>query len=223
MFPFMGLFCTKRNDQQAKAFLISSPEEKKEVARDDHSSLDDIDTVDTPARYLGLLGRVRNVVMAQSRLMAYTSEVGEAFRPIASPMFVTGAYAVSWAYVLGDVGFETYKMKEHGAKDVDLARTALERGIFQSLASMVLPAYTVHWVVHQSSHLFKNAKPGMLKRFGPSGLGLATIPFLPLIFDKPVEHAIEFAFDSIWPLTEEGTKAQIKIHGTDHGFHVKKE
>ncbi|KAI8619892.1 mitochondrial 18kDa protein, partial [Chytriomyces sp. MP71] len=139
--------------------------------------------------------RVRNVFLAQSRLLAYTSEVGEAFRPVASPAFVTGAYAVSWAYVLGDVGFEAYKMRAHGASDIDVARTGLERGIFQSLASMVFPAYTVHWIVHQASHAFKNMKPGMIKRFGPSGLGLSTIPILPIIFDKPVEHAVEFVFD----------------------------
>ncbi|KAJ3031606.1 UNVERIFIED_CONTAM: hypothetical protein HDU68_002209 [Siphonaria sp. JEL0065] len=223
MFEFTGLFCSKRSEQKP-TFLIGSPASDASKNGTDKPTLeDDFDTVDSPYRFLGLLGRVRNVVIAQSRLMAYTSEVGEAFRPIASPHFVTGAYAISWAYVLGDVGYESYKMQQHGAKEIDIARTALERGIFQSLASMVFPAYTVHWVVHQSSHLFKNAQPGLLKRFGPSGIGLATIPFLPLIFDKPVEHAIEFAFNTIWPLTPEGLKAQQHIHGANHAFHTKQE
>ncbi|KAJ3288927.1 hypothetical protein HDU79_004456 [Rhizoclosmatium sp. JEL0117] len=229
MFLFAGLFCTKAK-QESATFMIASPApstpaKKEGEDKDDTLSeiIEDLDTVDGPLRYLGLLGRVRNVVIAQSRLLAYTSEVGEAFRPIASPMFVTAAYGVSWAYVLGDVGFETYKMKMKGAPDVDLARTALERGIFQSLASMMFPAYTVHWVVHQSSHFFKNAKPGMIKRFGPSAIGLATIPFLPIIFDKPVEHTIEFAFNTIWPLTPAGKKAQEEIHGNHGGFHAKKD
>ncbi|KAJ3391770.1 hypothetical protein HDU84_005332 [Entophlyctis sp. JEL0112] len=190
---------------------------------DASDEVDDFDTVESPFRYLGLVGRLRNVVIAQSRLLAYTSEVGEAFRPIASPIFVTGAYAVSWAYVIGDVGFESYKMRRHGASDVDVARTAVERGIFQSLASMVLPAFTVHWIVHQTAGFFKN-KTGLLKRFGPSACGLSTIPLLPLIFDKPVEHATEFVFDTVWPLSAKGqeVKAQIHAHAHAHAKDQKK-
>jgi len=97
---------------------------------------------------------------------------------------VRGAYGVSWAYILGDVGYEGYKaywsnqrvlnpqlhLTTHQAKVTGLesdetALTAqwlkpgrvaplddyrtvmLQRGIFQSIASMGLPAFTIHSVV----------------------------------------------------------------------------
>lgn len=46
-----------------------------------------------------------------SRYVAYTSDIGEAFRPVVPPMLVTAGYAVSWAYLIGDVGYEGYKAK----------------------------------------------------------------------------------------------------------------
>jgi mitochondrial fission process protein 1 len=33
-----------------------------------------------------------------------------------------------------------------------------------------------------------------IRRFGPIGLGLATVPALPYLFDKPVETAVEYVF-----------------------------
>ena len=36
-------------------------------------------------------------------LRLQTSDVGEAFRPVVHPYIVTGAYAVSWAYLAGYV------------------------------------------------------------------------------------------------------------------------
>ncbi|KAJ3415580.1 hypothetical protein HDV05_004631 [Chytridiales sp. JEL 0842] len=176
----------------------SNPPAPPAPAQVEHHAIDDIDTVDTPARYLGLLGRLRNIAFAQSRLLAYTSEIGEAFRPVIPKPIVNGAYAVSWAYVLADVGLEGYKTHTHtgGNKPIEVARTVLERGIFQSLASMVLPAYSVHFLVHQSAKYFSkrpNVSP-MLLRYGPTGVGLGLIPFLPTIFDEPVEKAVESFF-----------------------------
>ncbi|CAA9994404.1 unnamed protein product [Nesidiocoris tenuis] len=64
---------------------------------------------------------------------------------------------------------------------------------FQSLASMGLPALTIHTVVANSGFLFKNMPDCMARRYGPVALGLSIVPFLPYIFDKPVEDAIEWA------------------------------
>ena len=33
----------------------------------------------------------------------------------------------------------------------------------------------------------------------PSVIGLAIIPFLPVVCDEPVEHLLEHAFDAAWP------------------------
>ena len=48
------------------------------------------------------------------RYLAFTSDVGEAFRPVAHPFLVRGAYAISWAYCIGDVAFEGYKESKRG-------------------------------------------------------------------------------------------------------------
>lgn len=71
----------------------------------------------------------------------------------------------------------------------------VKRGIFQSLASMGLPAFTIHSSVRYSSILFKNSKIKALKTYGPVGVGLGIVPLLPYIFDEPVEHAIDWLFD----------------------------
>ena len=33
-----------------------------------------------------------------------------------------------------------------------------------------------------------------IRTYGPIGLGLAAVPALPFVFDKPVEEAVEWAF-----------------------------
>jgi fission process protein 1 len=57
-------------------------------------------STDTPARYLGLVARIRPLLIPASRYLAYTSDVGEAFRPVVNPKVVTTAYGISIAYVV---------------------------------------------------------------------------------------------------------------------------
>lgn len=40
----------------------------------------------------------------------------------------------------------------------------------------------------------KNVKNVRVRTWGPIGLGLAAVPALPFLFDKPVEEAVEFVF-----------------------------
>lgn len=75
-----------------------------------------------------------------------------------------------------------------------------ERGLFQGLASMGLPAFTIHSVVRYSGQAMKNLKNQRIRTYGPIGLGLAVVPFLPYAFDKPVEHATEYAFDQAFEM-----------------------
>ena len=59
---------------------------------------------------------------------------------------------------------------------------------------MGLPAFTIHSVVKYSGKAMKSLKNQRLKTWGPIGLGLGVVPFLPAIFDEPVENAVEWAF-----------------------------
>ncbi|KAL2132447.1 hypothetical protein VTI74DRAFT_3784 [Chaetomium olivicolor] len=186
-------------------------------------------STESNVRYAAYASRFRTILLSAHRYVAYTSDIGESFRPVAHPWLVRGAYGVSWAYILGDVSYEGYKAYWHnqrvlnpqielttrqqqilgiadGAEPAapatpgkiapleDYKTVMLQRGIFQSIASMGLPAFTIHSVVKYSGKAMKDVKNAKLRTWGPIGLGLSVVPFLPAIFDKPVENAVEWAF-----------------------------
>ncbi|EZF34059.1 hypothetical protein H109_02165 [Trichophyton interdigitale MR816] len=232
-----------------------------------------VDTVDTGYRYSAYAARIRTLLLSAHRYVAYTSDIGESFRPVAHPWLVKGAYGVSWAYIFGDVANEGYKaylrnqeilapkseafrkatetiaagdvdlkssadrkaLEEHfinkaALKDVEetLTSTACpkhpmpwkdpeedtlvpwptkkiplsedyrsvmaERAVFQSIASMGLPAFTIHSIVKYSGRAMKNMKSVFFRTWAPIGLGLSVVPALPYLFDKPVEEAVQWAF-----------------------------
>eukprot|EP00026_Physarum_polycephalum_P014118 Phypoly_transcript_14594.p1 GENE.Phypoly_transcript_14594~~Phypoly_transcript_14594.p1 ORF type:complete len:231 (+),score=53.61 Phypoly_transcript_14594:76-768(+) len=153
----------------------------------------DVKTTETSARYLAYLGRIRPAIVASSRYLAFTSDVGEAFRPVAHPFLVRGAYAVSWAYCIADVAFEGYKETKRGGTTQDIAQVVAKRSVFQATASMLLPALTIHSVVKVASNMFRRI--GRFQRIGPTAAGLLMIPALPFMFDHPVEHLLDY----VWP------------------------
>lgn len=59
---------------------------------------------------------------------------------------------------------------------------------------MGLPAFTIHSVVKYSGRALKDVKNTAIRTWGPIGLGLAVVPFLPRMFDEPVENAVEWVF-----------------------------
>lgn len=187
------------------------------------------ESTESNVRYAAYATRLRTIMLSAHRYVAYTSDIGESFRPVAHPWLVRGAYGVSWAYILGDVSYEGYKaywqnqrktnpqlqlsekqQKATGLTNMvpppevqapaavmpleDYRTVMVQRGIFQSLASMGLPAFTIHSVVRYSGRAMKNVKNARLRTWGPIGLGLSVVPFLPSIFDHPVEQAVEWAF-----------------------------
>src|SRR5271156_516728 len=141
------------------------------------------DTTDTSIRYAAYANRIRTIMLSAQRYVAYTSDVGESFRPVAHPNLVRGAYAVSWAYLIGDVGNEGYKAYcrntqalegREGLNGATIGTQAMasavkipaiddyravmaQRAVFQSIASMGLPAFTIHSIVRYSGRALKNA------------------------------------------------------------------
>ncbi|CAZ79598.1 unnamed protein product [Tuber melanosporum] len=184
------------------------------------------DTTDTNIRWAAYANRIRTIVRSTHRYVAYTSDIGESFRPVTYKNVVRAAYGVSWAYLTGDVMNEGYKaylanqatlrggLKVTDVPDEDAGYAKVElhpkgnvpfledyrtvmaqRAVFQSLASMALPAFTIHSVVRYSGRALRNHMNPMIRTWGPVGLGLAIIPALPYIFDHPVEHAVEWVFE----------------------------
>lgn len=87
-----------------------------------------------------------------------------------------------------------HKTPQHVAPLDDYRTVMAQRAIFQGVASMGLPAFTIHSVVKYSGKALKKSANTTIRSYGPIGLGLAVVPFLPYIFDKPVEEAVEWTF-----------------------------
>jgi len=164
----------------------------------------DIDSTDTELRYAAYGARLRTALRAGQRYLAYTSDVGEAFRPVVPPSLVTAAYGISWLYLAGDVGYESYKAHRRGPTPFEAAHfteptrvglVTVKRAAFQSVASMALPAFTIHTAVKQAKKAFDKSSNLRLRSWGPTVTGLAIVPALPYIFDHPVEVATDRAFE----------------------------
>ena len=196
-------------------------------------------------------------MLSAHRYVAYTSDIGESFRPIAHPYLVEGAYGISWLYLTGDVAHEGYKaycrnqhilhpenyideaaeksLGEGKDKDLaatgktastgildkvqDLARNATstegvkygeaggpltggqvvagkipaiedyravmaQRAVFQAVASMGLPAFTIHSIVRYSGRALKDAKNKTLRTWGPIGVSKFQLFDLDVVLTK---------------------------------------
>ena len=163
---------------------------------------------DTAARYAGYTVGLSRLF----RYLAFTSDFGEALRPVVSKTIVNGTYAVAIGYCFADVGWEAYKLKERGYKTdkgtpMSMSQLVIERSTFQAIASVALPFAIIHTAVDGTKHLCHKVQG--LKRFakwGPSIIGLSIIPLLPMYLDEPVEHAIEHVFELYGPWAGAGKK-----------------
>ena len=70
--------------------------------------------------------------------------------------------------------------------------------------------------INRGRKAFKNAANKNVRVWAPIGLGLAAVPALPFMFDKPVEEAVEWTFHKGFELA--GGK-----HTTSHDAINKKE
>lgn len=231
---------------------FSTPPPRKRLPKDLQDTLNDEeklwevlyegkaeDTTDTSIRYAAYASRLRTIMLSAHRYVAYTSDIGESFRPVAHPNWVRTAYGISWLYLTGDVCSEGYKAycrnqrTLHPEKYIDVqektdtaaaqlvpsaanasgifdtvkevARKAtntegvkmgrqsgaltgdhvtpglvpaiedyravmVQRAVFQGVASMGLPAFTIHSIVRYSGRALKDAKNKTLRTWGPIGV-----------------------------------------------------
>lgn len=202
-----------------------------------------VDSTETPYRYAAYANRIRTILLSAHRYVAYTSDVGESFRPVAHPWLVRSAYCISWTYLIGDVGHEGYKAylrnravlapSGEAYKDAseisqeqifmgmatgnisgplessspssaaaaaaaaagastkdtltpwppteiplaeDYRMVMAKRAVFQSIASMGLPAFTIHSVVRYSGRMCKTAKNTFVRTWMPIGVSVQRKP-----------------------------------------------
>ncbi|POW08235.1 hypothetical protein PSTT_07655 [Puccinia striiformis] len=145
----------------------------------------------TQRRYLGLVARIRPLLIPGTRYLAYTSDIGEAFRPVVNSKVVTGAYGISIAYVVA-------------------RRAAFQGTAITPLFAIRRSLFSPIWPTREFNRLDRRQvcnSRGLSEDktdwdhhvdFSFSLLvGLGIIPFLPTLFDEPVEHFVDKAFDQI--------------------------
>lgn len=153
---------------------------------------------DTNARYVGYTRSLARL----ARYLAFTSDVGEAFRPVVDSRIVSFAYFVSFSYCFADVGYEAYKLDKRGYKNehnetITMTQCVVERTAFQLIASMAIPTLIIHSTVDITAKILK--KFNRFQKWGPTIAGLCVVPLLPLYIDHPVEHALEWGFKNYGP------------------------
>ena len=155
-------------------------------------------STDSSARYAAYTARIARLF----RYLAFSSDFGEALRPVISPTVVNASYGIAGAYVIADVAWEAHKCKERGYRSehgdpMTLTRCVVERSTFQALASVTIPFVLIHTSVDMTTRLCKRI--GRFQKWGPSVVGLMAIPILPMYLDEPVEKAVESFFHNYGP------------------------
>lgn len=159
--------------------------------------IDEVNRIEHRYRYVGYSAAFARAF----RYLAFTSDVGEALRPVVRKSIVNASYAVAASYCVADVAWETYKVGKTGKNSLGHPMTVpqmvVERSTFQLVASLALPAVIIHSAVDFAKHFTKRI--GRFQKWGPSVFGLAVIPLLPVLIDEPAERGIEWAFNKFGP------------------------
>lgn len=155
-------------------------------------------TRETAVRHGGLLFNLKFVMKSAVRYTAFTSDVGEALRPVLSSRMVNGTYGIAFAYVIGDISYHGWLAR---SQEGDVNRAVAHASAFQFLGSIAAPFAIIHSAVNVGQKFF--TKIGRFTRWGPSVIGLSIIPALPSVCDEPAEHAVDWVFDKYWPSAPE--------------------
>jgi len=135
---------------------------------------------DTPVRFLG-----------------YANEVGEAFRALVHPRVVTLSYVTAFAYVLADANDKTRNINQMNLK----IRKGFDVLIWQTLASVAIPGFTINRICLISAILLRNVRTlsPAARKWTTTGIGLSCIP----IIIKPIDHFVDWVMDKTyrkyWP------------------------
>ena len=125
--------------------------------------------------------------------------------------------------MLTDVTYEAYKAKSvHKESTPIVLSLSVKRALFQSIASMGLPAFTIHSLVKYSGkYVFRYSGNKFLRTWGPAIVGLGVVPALPYLFDEPVEKVIE----NVWERVDEIVPEQYDTRKSQfyYGHHNKTE
>ncbi|KAK7068107.1 Mitochondrial fission process protein 1 [Halocaridina rubra] len=130
------------------------------------------------------------------RLLGYANEVGEAFRALTPLWFVRSTYGVASAYVVADTYDKSSKMsKQPGATQKAISHAAVDTLIWQALASVIVPGFTINRVCATSLFTLAKAIPKVpltTRKWITTAIGLGCIPFIV----HPIDSGVHYVMDN---------------------------
>ncbi|KAI4816863.1 hypothetical protein KUCAC02_009164 [Chaenocephalus aceratus] len=135
---------------------------------------------------------------------SYANEVGEAFRALVPKSFVWGSYAVATVYVTADAVDKGKKAAvAHGdnpGKTTRVAVAVVDTFVWQALASVIIPGFTINRVCAASLHLLgKTTKlPLPVRKWTTTAIGLSTIPFIISPIDRGVDYLLDASIRKVY-------------------------
>lgn len=134
---------------------------------------------ETPVRYLG-----------------YSNELGEAFRPLISKSLVNFSYVVATGYVLADTYSKASRIYNTPvALGGGTKKAAIKAGdvlLWQMLASVIIPGFTINRICWGTGRLLKMAKAAKaVRKTAPTAVGLASIPLIIHPIDKLMDYVMD--------------------------------
>lgn len=128
------------------------------------------------------------------RYMGYANELGEAFRPIFA-RFVKPSYAVAFLYV----GMDTVDKCYHHYKNNRSFKYISSHGgdvlLWQLMASVFIPGLVIKEITRAAGYGIQSISsprfPSVLRKFGPTAIGIAAIPFIIHPIDSLVDKIMD--------------------------------
>lgn len=125
--------------------------------------------------------------------VGYSNELGESFRPLIDKKYVHASYALAIGYVFCDTFDKSIKEYQKSQK---ISRAALVGGdvvIWQLLASVAIPGFTINRICWAIGKGIKAVKfKHKLGKWIPTIIGLSSIPFI----IKPIDHGVDSLMDA---------------------------
>ncbi|GMT32222.1 hypothetical protein PFISCL1PPCAC_23519, partial [Pristionchus fissidentatus] len=132
------------------------------------------------------------------RFLGYSNEVGEAFRSIVPVSVVRATYVAAFAYVCADALDKSRKAHKKewptcNDRSKAVAVAAGDTFLWQTLASVVIPGFTINRLCHFTAVLLNKTTrlPAPVRRWSTTLIGLGAIPLIV----RPIDAAVEMGMD----------------------------
>ncbi|KAM7347860.1 mitochondrial fission process protein 1 [Cochliomyia hominivorax] len=129
------------------------------------------------------------------RYLGYANEIGESFRHLVSKNVVRGSYVVATGYAVADTIDKTSKDYKQNSSIRSAGVTAVDVFLWQMLASVAIPGFTINRITYFSGLLLRQVKAKKsVVRFLPVAIGLSSIPLI----IHPIDHFTDYLLDNTY-------------------------